>query len=282
MGHITEAESARLGDTRRKIALILATLERVYGKPDLRPHGDLLGELVGTILSQNTSDLNSQRAYQSLRHAFPDWHQVRQASNEEIARVIQTAGLSRQKAPAIRAAVTALLEDGEQRADWLRTAPLDDARAWLQSLPGVGPKTAACVLLFALGRPALPVDTHVFRVSMRLGLLPPGASPVAAHRLLEALVPPGDILRFHVLLIRHGRAVCHARHPACSRCLVATWCEYRRQHASNHSENQLTPGHGAHRVRLADRKSALRSPAATPDDRETFAGVIPHESERDG
>ncbi|GBD15383.1 Ultraviolet N-glycosylase/AP lyase [bacterium HR26] len=226
-----------------RIEPILTALEACYGRPINQPHGNVIEELVGTILSQNTSDLNADRAFQSLRRAFPDWRRLAEASDDEIARAIHSAGLSRQKAPAIRAAVTALLDAGyPDRTQWLREAPLEDARAWLQSLPGVGPKTAACVLLFALGRPALPVDTHVYRVSQRLGLLPPGISAEAAHQLLESVVPPDDVHRFHILLIRHGRAVCHARRPACERCVLTAWCDYynrQQREGDTHGSSRL-------------------------------------------
>lgn len=226
-----------------QIELILTALEACYGRPINQPHGNVMEELVGTILSQNTSDLNTDRAFQSLRRAFPDWRQLAQASDDQIAEAIRSAGLSRQKAPAIRAAVAALLDAGyPDRTQWLREASLEDARAWLQSLPGVGPKTAACVLLFALGRPALPVDTHVYRVSQRLGLLPPSISAEAAHQLLESFVPPDDVYRFHILLIRHGRAICHARRPACERCVLTTWCDYynRQQRESDTARERPT------------------------------------------
>ncbi len=237
----------------RKIEQILAALEACYGRPVHHQHGDVLEELVGTILSQNTSDVNSERAYRSLRQTFPDWRGLTRASDDEIAEAIRSAGLSRQKAPAIRAAVAALLDDGyEERVRWLREAPLEEARAWLQSLPGVGPKTAACVLLFALGRPALPIDTHVYRVSQRLGLLPPGISASAAHRSLESLVPSEDVFRFHVLLIRHGRAVCRARRPMCERCVITDLCDYynRAQRASHPTRER----HGAQQTQPAARQ----------------------------
>ncbi|MCM8750544.1 endonuclease III [Thermomicrobiaceae bacterium CFH 74404] len=223
-----------------KVAPILDALEQCYGRPTNQPHGNVLEELVGTILSQNTSDLNADRAFDSLRQAFPDWHQLAQASDDQIVEAIRSAGLSRQKAPAIRAAVAALLDaGGADRTQWLQQAPLEEARAWLEALPGVGPKTASCVLLFALGRPALPVDTHVYRVSQRLGLLPPGVPAASAHKSLEAIVSPDDVYRFHVLLIRHGRVVCQARRPACERCVLTIWCDYyNRQRQGNVPERE--------------------------------------------
>ncbi len=242
-------EAAHVED-REKIKQILAALEARYGRPVHHQHGDVLEELVGTILSQNTSDVNSERAYRSLRQAFPDWSDLARASDDEIAEAIRSAGLSRHKAPAIRAAVVALLDDEyEERVRWLREAPLEEARAWLQSLPGVGPKTAACVLLFALGRPALPIDTHVYRVSQRLGLLPPGISASAAHRYLEPLVPPDDVFRFHLLLIRHGRAVCRARRPTCERCVISHDCDYyNRAQRASHPTRERPGARGAQPV----------------------------------
>lgn len=198
---------------------IIQRLAPAYGRPVLQPSGDPIAELVLTILSQNTSDTNSGRAFIQLMRRFPSWQAIAEAPVEEVEAAIAPGGLARQKAPRIQAALRAVVEHaGSWDLDFLRTLPLEEARAWLRALPGVGPKTAACVLLFSLGGPALPVDTHVERVARRLGLIPQNATAERAHALLEALVPPGEYYPFHMLLIKHGRRTCSARRPACDRC----------------------------------------------------------------
>jgi endonuclease-3 len=210
-----------------KIPLIHAALLRVYGTPTWRPHHPPLDELVLTILSQHTSDVNSVRAFKTLRAALPTWEDVRDAPVAAVAAAIQSGGLAQVKAPRIQAVLRRIWEErGSFDLDFLLTAPLDQARAWLTGLPGVGPKTAACVLLFSCGRPALPVDTHVHRVARRLGLVPDRVSAEGAQHLLEAMVPPDDYYAFHLNLIRHGREVCKAPRPRCEVCVIRAWCAY--------------------------------------------------------
>jgi endonuclease-3 len=208
--------------------LICDVIERIhdqYGELPWRPHGDGISELVLTILSQHTSDTNSGKAFANLITVFPDWDAIQAASVDEIAEATRAAGLSASKAPRIKAALEQIKQErGNYDLYFLADLPLEEARSWLVALKGVGPKTAACVLMFALGRPALPVDTHVFRVSMRLGLLPAKATPEAAHRILESAVPAEAIYDFHVGLIKHGRHVCSARNPACARCIFNDIC----------------------------------------------------------
>lgn len=210
-------------------AEILARLAVLYGRPEHVPHGDAVAELVLTILSQNTADTNSGRAFTQLLHRFPSWDAVADAPIDEVVATIQLGGLAQQKAPRIQSALRAVRE---RSPAWdlssLAALPLEEARAWLRALPGVGPKTAACVLLFALGLPAMPVDTHVGRVAKRLGLIPEKLTAERAHEALEALVEPEDYYRFHMLLIKHGRRTCAARNPACDRCPLATECPSRR------------------------------------------------------
>ncbi len=206
---------------------IHAALLRVYGTPTWRPHHPPLDELVLTILSQHTSDVNSVRAFTALRAAFPTWEAVRDAPVAAVAAAIQSGGLAQVKAPRIQAVLRRIWEErGSFDLDFLRTEPLDQVRAWLTGLPGVGPKTAACVLLFSCGRPALPVDTHVHRVARRLGLVPDRVSAEGAQLLLEAMVPPDDYYAFHLNLIRHGREVCKAPRPRCEVCVIRAWCAY--------------------------------------------------------
>jgi endonuclease-3 len=210
-----------------KIPPIHAALLRVYGTPTWRPHHPPLDELVLTILSQHTSDVNSVRAFNALRAAFPTWEAVRDAPVAAVAAAIQSGGLAQVKAPRIQAVLRRIWEErGSFDLDFLRTEPLDQARAWLTGQPGVGPKTAACVLLFSCGRPALPVDTHVHRVARRLGLVPDRVSAEGAQLLLEAMVPPDDYYAFHLNLIRHGREVCKAPRPRCEVCVIRAWCAY--------------------------------------------------------
>jgi endonuclease-3 len=193
--------------------------------PEHTPSGAPVAELVLTVLSQNTADTNSGRAFTQLMRKYPSWEAIAAAPPDEVIATIQPGGLAPRKGPRIQAILGAV---SERSPEWdlafLREAPLEEARAWLRSLPGVGPKTAACVLLFALGRPAMPVDTHVERVAKRLGLIPATLTAERAHGALEALVEPGDYYRFHMLLIKHGRRICAARRPACGRCPLEPDC----------------------------------------------------------
>lgn len=206
---------------------IIEILDREYGRPRWQPRCDPLSELIATILSQNTSDANSGRAFQNLTGRFGNWEQVADAEVGEIAAAIESGGLSRVKAPRIRAILEMIRQErGPLDLGFLGDMPLPQAKAWLESLPGVGPKTAACVLLFSLGRPALPVDTHVYRVARRLGLIANGVSPAQAHVLLEAMVPDGAIYRFHMNMVAHGRRVCRAQRPHCGDCVLIEVCRY--------------------------------------------------------
>ncbi len=213
-----------------RIPEIIARLDDAYGIPEWRPHRDPLSELVLTILSQNTSDSNSGRACVRLLEAFPTWDAVMEAPLAELIAAIQPGGLAPTKAPRIRAVLRDIKgRRGDFDLAFLAELPLDEARAWLGSLHGVGPKTVACVLLFALGRPAMPVDTHVFRVAQRLALIPMRAGNAAmtaekAHALLEAAVPPDGYYAFHIGLIKHGRRTCTAQRPSCDACVLRDLC----------------------------------------------------------
>lgn len=201
-------------------------LLEAYGDHPWHPR-DPVATLVNTILSQNTNDVNRDVAFERLRERFPAWEAVRDAAEADVTDAIRPAGLGPTKAPRIQGALRAITErEGEITLDFLRDMSTEDARRWLTDLPGVGPKTAAIVLLFALGKPAFPVDTHVHRVSRRLGLIPQKTSREKAHRLLETLVPPEIYYPFHLNLIEHGRAICHARNPACERCLLQDRCAH--------------------------------------------------------
>jgi endonuclease-3 len=212
-----------------KIESIHARLLTAYGEPQRRNPQPPLDSLIGTILSQNTNDVNRDRAFQQLRKRFPTWDQVRDAPTEEVTEAIRSAGLANQKGPRIQNALRRVTEErGELSLDFLADLPLEEARAWLTDLDGVGPKTAAIVLLFSLGRPAFPVDTHVHRVSRRLGLIEERTNAEKAHQLLEAQIPQKWYYTFHINIIRHGRQVCLARRPKCEACILTDLCDYYR------------------------------------------------------
>lgn len=211
----------------RKIARVFAILEATYGARQGRAGGDPLDGLVATILSQHTSDLNSGRAHRSLRATFPDWAAVLDAPDEALVAAIRSGGLANLKARRIKEVLARVAaERGDFDLGFLADLPLDEARRWLVALPGVGPKTAACTLLFNLGRPALPVDTHVHRVARRLGLIGPRVGAAAAHEALEAQLDPDRIYSFHVNMIAHGRRICRAPAPRCGICPLAEVCDY--------------------------------------------------------
>ncbi len=202
-------------------------LLEAYGEPQWRPHMDPVSELVSTILSQNTNDVNRDVAFDRLVDRFPRWELVRDADVEEVIEAIRPAGLANQKGPRIQGALRIITqEQGELTLNFLADRPVEEAKIWLSSIKGVGPKTAAIVLLFSLGRPAFPVDTHVHRVTKRLGLIGPRTTREKAHVDLETLVQPEDFYAFHLNLIRHGRQVCTSRKARCSDCGLTDLCDY--------------------------------------------------------
>ena len=210
-----------------RIRGIHRALVKAYGPIPQRPSRDPTEELILTILSQNTSDHNSGLAFDRLRERFPTWESVRDGDESQIAEAIRPGGLAQIKAGRIQDILRAItVERGNLDLHFLSQMGLDDALAWLESFKGVGPKTAACVLLFALGRPTMPVDTHVLRVSRRLGLLPVNASADQAHRLLRQVVSPELIYELHLLLVLHGRRVCRPSLPRCFACAVCVWCQF--------------------------------------------------------
>jgi endonuclease-3 len=242
--------------TRARVLRIRDRLREVYGIPRMAPHGRPLDELVLTVLSQSTNDRNRDVAFLRLRERFAkpgepiDYEAVLAAPVSEVEEAIRPGGISKVKSARIQAILAAIADtqggavgpedaDGPTSAahgpgaatrlslDWMRSAPLADSRDYLCALPGVGRKTAACVLLFSYGLPDVPVDTHVSRVGTRLGLFRPGAPFEELHDQMLAITPPGEELEFHVNLLRHGRRTCHARNPACDECALARMCPSR-------------------------------------------------------
>ena len=204
---------------------LMTRLEPLYGPPNPPRPYDPLSELIFTVLSQHTSDINSYRAFAKLKETFPTWEQVLDADVEALAESIKMGGLSKVKAPRLQEILTAVLRrNGSWDISFLGEMPLPEAKKWLLELPGVGPKTVGCVLLFSLGMPAMIVDTHVHRVAKRLNLIGPKVSADDAHDILEAKVPPDDVLGAHIYIIAHGRQVCKAQRPLCDLCVLEDQC----------------------------------------------------------
>ncbi len=201
------------------------TLLDFYGEPIWRNPLPAIDELVSTILSQNTNDVNRDRAFNALRERFPTWEAVRDAGVTDVIEAIRPAGLGNQKGPRIQQVLREITsERGNLDLSFLADIPLEEARGWLTRFKGVGPKTAAIVLCFSLGRPAFPVDTHIYRVSGRLGLRPATMSVEDAHPHLEGLFPPETYYAAHLNIIRLGREICHARKPECGKCPLRDRC----------------------------------------------------------
>ncbi|MCS7040782.1 MAG: endonuclease III [Anaerolineae bacterium] len=213
------------------IAAVHHRLAAAYGLPIRQPHHeDPVAGLILTILSQNTNDRNADRAFAALRAAYPDWQAVMRAPTAELAAVIRSAGLAAQKAPRIQKLLRRLYEEqGHFDLSHLAALPVGEARRWLTRFEGVGHKTASVLLLFAFGQPAFPVDTHVHRVTRRLGLAPEQATPDRVMALVEAHAPPDWFYPLHLNLIRHGRQVCQARRPRCEACVLTDLCAFYRR-----------------------------------------------------
>jgi len=202
-------------------------LEGVYGKPPQMPRFDPMDELVSCILSQHTSDANSFPAFYKLKKKYPSWDGLARSKAETVAHVIRNAGLANQKSKSILAALKEIKSrNDDYHLDNLRTLKPGDARQWLEDLPGVGPKTASIVLCFSLGMDVVPVDTHVFRVAWRIGLIKKEIGEAKAHDALQKKIPRGLSYRLHMAFIRHGRAVCKAPLPRCAECVVRDLCRY--------------------------------------------------------
>jgi len=220
---------SELAEKRRSVRHISQNLEATYGIPINDSPYDPLSELVLTILSQATTDINSQRAFESLRRRFPDWESARRARPSSIAAAIKSGGLANAKSVAIKKALNEIkTRRGELDLSFLQTAPIEDGRVFLTSLAGIGPKTAACVLLFACNREVFPMDTHILRITKRVGLVPQKFNDEQSHGLMEKLVPPNKHYSLHVNLIKHGRRICRPQNPKCDRCSLIEHCDYGR------------------------------------------------------
>ncbi len=214
---------------------VLELLEGKYGPPNMiQGRMSPIDELIACILSQHTSDVNSFRAFDNLRAKYGSWEEVETADPEEIADTIRCGGLANSKSVRIQEVLRAIRQEtGTLNLDCLSELSDTEARDWLLKLPGVGPKTAAIVLCFALGRPVIPVDTHVFRVAWRMGFIEKKIGEGKAHDVLQALISPEIIFRFHVALINHGRQTCKAPTPRCKGCIVNSYCRFHSQLESN-------------------------------------------------
>lgn len=212
---------------KAKYEPVAAALYEMFGHMDWRRFLPPLDELIDCVLSQSTTDANRDRGFAALKEAFPTWEAVMNAPTEAVITAIKPAGLANQKGPRIQEILRRIYaERGELNIDFLGDLPVPEAKAWLTSFHGVGPKTAAIVLCFAFDRPAFPVDTHIHRVGQRIGFLPEGISADDAHPVMEAIVPPEDYFTFHINLIRLGREVCQARRPRCEACPLTSYCDY--------------------------------------------------------
>lgn len=219
-------ENHNLSAQREKYPHVKRLLEETYGRKEFKPH-DGMDELVSCILSQSTTDANRDRGFEALKNKYSSWDDVATADIDELIDTIRPAGLANSKGPYIQGALREIYaRRSEYNIDFLKEKTPDEAKEWLQTLPGVGPKTAAIVLCFGFGMPAFPVDTHVHRVGKRIGFLPPKISANKAHDVMEELVPPEDYYSFHLQMIYHGRAICKARNPLCEQCPISAYCDY--------------------------------------------------------
>jgi endonuclease-3 len=217
-----------MNDLQQRAIHIHKTLLKVFGEPIWRNPLPAIDELVSTILSQNTNDVNRDRAFDALRAKFKTWEEVRDADTEDIISAIRPAGLANQKGPRMQQVLNAITaERGSLDLSFLAQMPVEEARSWLTKFNGVGPKTAAIVLCFSLGIPAFPVDTHVYRVTGRIGLRPEKMTVEQAHPYLEAIFPPETYYAAHLNLIRLGREICNARKPLCMNCPIVALCDYK-------------------------------------------------------
>ena len=219
--------------TRAHTLEIGRRLKGMYGRRPFRRHHPPVAELVTTMLSHSTTDANQFAAFDTLRARYPTWDSVRAAPTTDVEETIRMAGLAGQKAPRIQAVLDRIaVEPRGPDLEWLGEVPLQEAMAYLTALPGVGPKTAACVMCFCFGAPVVPADTHVHRIALRTGIVPQGSSAVRAQERLSAWTPPGEAYGMHMRLIAHGRGICNARAPRCGECPLLDLCPHGRRRAA--------------------------------------------------
>jgi endonuclease III len=219
----------RLNEAREKIPYVLQNLKAVYGTPETENNLDPLDCLIETILSQSTTNVNSQRAFANLKQYFADWEAVRRARLSSIEAAIRSGGLARQKSVIIKRILKEIKEKrGSLDLSFLRTVPLVEAKEFLAGFKGVGPKTIACVLLFACQRAVFPIDTHIFRIARRLRLIPEKGSDQQAHAMMEQIIPAARFYEAHINIIRHGRKICRPQKPLCEACVIVDYCQYYR------------------------------------------------------
>lgn len=220
----------KIQEHRERMAQVQERLRHRFGTPPWHVEFPAVDELVCTILSQNTNDINRDKAFQALKERYPDWESVRDADPAELQYVIRIAGLANQKGPNIQAALRGITEErGEIDLDWLKEKDPEEARDWLVKLRGVGPKTAAIVMVFSLGMPAFPVDTHIYRVTGRIGLRPQDLDVSKTHAYMEQIADPRDFGSLHLNLIDLGREICQARKPKCPICPISDLCQFENK-----------------------------------------------------
>lgn len=220
-------DTEKLAQRRKQYTQIARRMEDEYGYPEWRQHLPPVDELVSTILSQSTTDSNRDMAFDTLKERFESWEAVRDAPEQDVIDAVRSAGLANQKGPRIQAALRFLTEKrGAITLDFLAGMDVKAAKDWLTQINGIGPKTAAIILLFAFNKPAFPVDTHVHRVTKRLGLIDGKTNAERAHDELAAIVPEDDYYPAHLNFIRHGREVCQSRRPRCEDCMLTAFCDY--------------------------------------------------------
>lgn len=214
----------------KPVRYIIQNLERVYGIPTNERESDPLDMLVRIILSQATSDTNSDRTFAALKKRFPNWDALLRAREATVAETIRSGGLANQKAAVIKSLLRQILDEhGTLDLGFLHHLPAEEAARYLRQFRGIGPKTIACTLLFACRQEVFPLDTHIFRILRRVGLIPQKCTDARAHEIMNSIVPPGKFYSFHVNLIRHGRSLCRPREPLCERCPIVEYCDYGQQ-----------------------------------------------------
>ncbi len=217
-------------DAAESVPYIIQNLKAVYGVPVPDRGLDPLDVLILTILSQSTTNVNSDRAFESLKRRFPNWEEARRARVSSIEAAIRSGGLARQKSIRIKKLLNDIFDRrGSLDLSFLSTAPLEEAKRFLASFKGVGPKTVACTLLFACRRPVFPIDTHIFRIARRLALIPEKCSDQQAHNLMADLLPEDRFYEIHINMIRHGRKICRPTAPLCEECCLVDYCRYYRE-----------------------------------------------------